>query len=59
MAAVDNSDIGWRNLLNPSNPLFWFGAVLAGTMGLIGVAGVEVKAKAGPAKASASLGKSD
>lgn len=46
---------GMRALVNPDNPLVWFGAFLAVTLGLVGVAGsarvgkVRVEAKAGDA----------
>ncbi len=43
---------GVKGLLHPDNPLFWFGAVLAVTLGAVGVAG---SVRLGRAKLSASL----
>jgi len=45
---------GWRGLLNPGNPLVWFGVVLLVTVGAAGVAG---SVRLGQAKLSASLDK--
>lgn len=53
--ASDDYDIGWRTLLDPHNPIFWFGVVLACTLGAVGVAG---SVKLGPAKLTAAVGKS-
>ncbi|OJV57952.1 MAG: hypothetical protein BGO38_06940 [Cellulomonas sp. 73-145] len=39
---------------SPSNPLFWFGALAALTLGL---AAVSTSVRVGPARASVSLGK--
>jgi len=41
-------------VLNPQNPLFWFGVVLAGTLGLVAISGAI---RVGPVKAGASIGK--
>lgn len=46
-------DGGWKTLVNPRNPLFWFGVLLAGTFGLAGVAG---SARLGSARVSAAVG---
>lgn len=52
-AGADDIGGGWRSLVNPHNPLTWFGVALAVTAGAIGVAGsarvgtVAVSAKAG------------
>lgn len=43
---------GWRQLVDPQNPLVWFGAVLLVTVGAAGVAG---SVRLGRAKLSASL----
>jgi len=51
--AREDNPGGWRALVDPHNPLFWFGVVLAVTFGAAGVSG---SAKAGPLKASASVG---
>jgi hypothetical protein len=40
-------------LVSPQNPLFWFGLLLATTVGLVGVSG---SARIGRAKVSASVG---
>jgi hypothetical protein len=45
---------GFKGLLHPDNPLFWFGLVLGATFGLVGVSG---SARVFKGKASASLGK--
>lgn len=44
---------GWKGLVDPRNPLVWFGLLLAITVGAAGVSG---SVKVGPGKASASLG---
>ena len=46
---------GWQALVDPRNPLVWFGLILAVTLGAAGVSG---SVKAGPMKASASVGDS-
>jgi hypothetical protein len=46
---------GWKGLVSPKNPLMWIGAIALATMGAAGLAG---SVRLGPAKASASLGKS-
>ena len=51
---VDLHAAGWRALLDPHNPLLWFGAVLAVTVGAAGLAG---SVRLGRAKLSASLDK--
>lgn len=53
--ASDEFDNGWRALIDPHNPLMWFGALLLVTVGAVGVAG---SVKLGPAKLAASVGKS-
>jgi hypothetical protein len=45
---------GWRAFVDPHNPLFVFGLLLAATFGAIGVSG---SARLGPAKLAADLGK--
>ena len=53
--ATDNlMSTGWKGLVDPHNPLFWFGVVLAVTFGAAGVAG---SVRVGRAKASVSLDK--
>lgn len=47
-------DGGWRTLVDPDNPLMWFGVVLLVTVGAAGVAG---SVRLGRAKLSASLDK--
>jgi hypothetical protein len=49
--AEGNSDRPW----SPDSPLFWFGALLAVTFGLIGAA---TSIRVGPFKAAVSAGKS-
>lgn len=43
---------GLRALVDPANPVMWFGVILLATFGLIGVAG---SVRLGKAKVSASL----
>jgi hypothetical protein len=50
--ATDDMASGVRGLVDPNNPLFWFGVVLAVTLGAVGVAG---SVRLGKAKLSASL----
>lgn len=50
--ATDDLKSGARALINPANPLFWFGLVLAVTFGAAGVAG---SVRLGKAKASVSV----
>ncbi len=45
---------GWRSMVDPHNPLVWFGAILLITVGAAGVAG---SARVGPAKVTGALGK--
>jgi hypothetical protein len=52
--ADDLSSGSLKTLINPRNPLFFFGVVLAVTLGAVGVAG---SARVGPVKASGSVGK--
>jgi hypothetical protein len=52
--ADDMGGNSWQTLINPKNPLFFFGVVLAVTLGAVGVAG---SARVGPVKASGSVGK--
>lgn len=42
------------SILSPKNPLFWFGVVLGGTLGLIAVSGAI---RVGPVKAGGQIGK--
>lgn len=51
---TDDYDTGWRALVNPHNPLFWFGVVLGATALALGAAG---SIKLGPAEFSAKVGK--
>jgi hypothetical protein len=50
--ATDDITSGWKGLFDPNNPLFWFGVVLAVTLGAAGVAG---SVRLGRAKLSADL----
>lgn len=45
---------GWRAMVDPANPLVWFGAILLITVGAAGVAG---SARVGPASVKGALGK--
>ena len=45
---------GWRSLVDPTNPLVWFGGLLAVTVGAAAFAG---SVRLGPAKATISAGK--
>ena len=49
---TDDIITGWKGLLDPHNPLFWFGVVLAVTFGAAGVAG---SVRVGRAKVSGSI----
>lgn len=51
--APDDIANGWRGLVDPHNPLLWFGAILAVTVGLIGVAG---SVRLAGARVSGSIG---
>lgn len=53
--ATDNLRVGVRGLLDPHNPLAWFGGLLAITVGL---AGFAVSGRAGPVRVSVGAGKS-
>lgn len=44
---------GWRSLVDPGNPLMWFGVVLLITVGAAGAAG---SVRLGKAKLQASVG---
>jgi hypothetical protein len=50
---TDDIRTGVRGLVDPHNPLMWFGAVLLVTVGLAGVAG---SVRLGRAKISAQVG---
>lgn len=50
---MDDLKTGWRALVDPRNPLLWFGAVLLVTVGAAGVAGAV---RLGPVRAAASVG---
>ena len=50
--ATDNIKSGWKGLLDPDNPLFWFGTILLVTVGAVGVAG---SVRLGRARVAASL----
>jgi len=50
---TDDIRAGWRGLVDPNNPLMWFGVILLLTVGAAGVAGA---ARLGPARVSGSLG---
>jgi hypothetical protein len=45
---------GWRGLVDPHNPLMWFGVLLVVTVGAGALSG---KARVGPASVSAAIGK--
>lgn len=49
---TDDITAGWKGLVDPANPLMWFGVVLVVTVGLAGVAG---SVRLGKAKLSASV----
>jgi hypothetical protein len=49
---TDDIATGWRGLVDPNNPLMWFGIVLLVTVGAAGVAG---SVRLGRARASVSL----
>lgn len=54
MMATDDIRAGWAGLVDPNNPLMWFGAFLLVTVGFASVAG---SVRLGKAKLAASLGK--
>lgn len=55
MSATDDSpNGGLRSLVDPRNPLMWFGVLLMVTVGAAGAAG---SVKLGPAKVSGTVGK--
>lgn len=37
--ATDDIRTGWKGLIDPNNPLMWFGVILLVTVGAAGVAG--------------------
>lgn len=37
--ATDDITTGWKGLIDPNNPLMWFGVILLITVGAAGVAG--------------------
>lgn len=51
---TDDLGTGVRSLVNPRNPLFWFGVLLVATAGFAGLAG---SVRLGPAKLSGAIGK--
>lgn len=53
MAHTDDIRTGVRGLVDPSNPLVWFGIILLVTVGAAGAAG---SVRLGKAKLSASVG---
>lgn len=50
--STDDITSGWRGLIDPNNPLMWFGVVLLVTVGAAGVAG---SVRLGRARASVAL----
>lgn len=44
---------GWAGMVDPNNPLVWFGAFLLFTVGAAGISG---SARLGPARGSVQLG---
>jgi len=50
--ATDDITTGWKGLVDPANPLVWFGVILLVTVGAAGVAG---SVRLGRAKLSASV----
>lgn len=53
---TDELDTGFRALIDPKNPLVWFGVLLLVTVGAAGVAG---SGKLGPISIGAKIGKTD
>lgn len=51
---VTSTTAGWRSLVDPKNPIVWFGVLLLVTVGAAGVAG---SVKLGPAKVGGAIGK--
>ena len=51
-SGTDDMSSGWKGLIDPHNPLFWFGVVLLVTVGAAGVAG---SVRLGRAKLSATV----
>lgn len=54
LSATDSVRAGWRAMVDPKNPLVWFGAILLVTVGAAGVAG---SVKLGPAAVGGKLGR--
>jgi hypothetical protein len=54
ISATDRQRRGWRALVDPTNPIMWFGAVLLITVGAAGIAG---SARIGPVKVAGAVGK--
>lgn len=50
---TDDITAGWKGLVDPKNPLMWFGVFLLATVGFAGVAG---SARLGKARVSGSIG---
>lgn len=51
---MDTGKTGYAALLDPHNPIMWFGALLLITVGAAGLSG---SARLGPVRASGSVGK--
>jgi hypothetical protein len=51
--ATDDISTGWKGLVDPNNPLLWFGAILLVTVGAASLAG---SVRLGKAKLVASVG---
>ena len=45
---------GWRSLVDPANPIVWFGVILAVTVGAAGLAG---SARVGPVRVGGQVGR--
>lgn len=52
---TDDLKTGWRSLVDPANPLFWLGGLLAVTLGFAGVAGYV---RLGPARVGVDIDRS-
>jgi hypothetical protein len=55
ISATGTGSHGWRALVDPHNPIVWFGGLLLVTVGLAGIAG---SARIGPVKVAGAVGKS-
>jgi len=55
ISATSDMPQGWKGLVDPGNPLMWFGVLLLVTVGAAGAAG---SVRLGPARLSAGVGKS-